>query len=734
MHILSSLLRPFSDHRIQFGIKMGIAGMVAFYIAQLLQIYNPIWALLTVMIIMLAKYVGAIAEKSLLRAIGTILGGFIAVWLVGNHIQNGFTFLLSLGIIVAFCTYRFGGTFYPYAFFLCALTMIVIVNGSMGNPEGAWSIALSRVEEILIGTLSATVVSSVLWPRFARQDFLDESREFTRRIGGMITDLVESLKDGSPPIQYTPEQRLTFLNHLNELRMLIQFGARESIYFKARLGTYSKVVGTLAGLHEAARDLIYRSYERKLYFQEVGPEVDEVYEALKKEFAILSSARDSDTPLPPSEFDQIFKKLDTRLEEMQRSLVLRNYPIETVVQFGRHIVALRKICLDVQLLRSLILSLPTLGTNLTRISDEPKIKSSIDPFWMKNGVKGAIAACVGLIFNNWLHPPGANFIPLFAWVFTVMSRGFLGGQGDRRCFHYVFFVMILGIPVAFLVLILSPYFVNYAIFNLVLFGALCAFGFSIARTLPSVSYLGFMTLNILIASFGVNFQQPQAFQGIYSSYMGTVIGLFISAVIQRTLWPVLPQWELRNRFMEFFQRCQNLLQRTADMARNTARYRITLIPSEAASWARVMVPPFCPEGETKRLMLFNGTLLKLSHELQRLQEDKVSDLPEVIKPRLHPIIVELESNLLDYFKSCVENFKTGTKSHLGPALQKSLENLRSAIQKIREDKLLNGVEIWPVLSYLSLTSHYESLAEAVEECDTRIQTLQMDAYWGDYNL
>ncbi|MEO6054745.1 MAG: FUSC family protein, partial [Chthoniobacterales bacterium] len=171
----SAVTVPLSDRRLQFGIKTALAGLLAYYVTLNLQLYNPVWCLLTVMIVMLAKYVGAIAEKSVLRIIGTIIGGIIGVLLVGDYVGNPLFFLTAFGLIIAYCTYRFGGTFYPYAFFLCALTMIVVATNSISNPNMAAFIALSRIEEIVIGTMSATLVSAIFWPYYARMDFLDQS-------------------------------------------------------------------------------------------------------------------------------------------------------------------------------------------------------------------------------------------------------------------------------------------------------------------------------------------------------------------------------------------------------------------------------------------------------------------------------------------------------------------------------------------------------------------------------
>ena len=51
------------DLRVQYRIKLGLAGLLALYWAQLLRLDHPSWAILTVLILMGARYVGSITIK-----------------------------------------------------------------------------------------------------------------------------------------------------------------------------------------------------------------------------------------------------------------------------------------------------------------------------------------------------------------------------------------------------------------------------------------------------------------------------------------------------------------------------------------------------------------------------------------------------------------------------------------------------------------------------------------------
>src|ERR1700751_3309172 len=78
----------FPDPKVLFGVKLGLAGILSVYLSQLIRLGHANWALFTVLVLAPAQYVGAIAQRSVARVVGTIIGGFVGVWLVGNYEQD----------------------------------------------------------------------------------------------------------------------------------------------------------------------------------------------------------------------------------------------------------------------------------------------------------------------------------------------------------------------------------------------------------------------------------------------------------------------------------------------------------------------------------------------------------------------------------------------------------------------------------------------------------------------
>ena len=52
------------DPAVRYGLKFGLAGVLAVYISLVIRLDNPGWALFTVFVLMVAQYVGAISACS----------------------------------------------------------------------------------------------------------------------------------------------------------------------------------------------------------------------------------------------------------------------------------------------------------------------------------------------------------------------------------------------------------------------------------------------------------------------------------------------------------------------------------------------------------------------------------------------------------------------------------------------------------------------------------------------
>ncbi|MER2296287.1 MAG: FUSC family protein [Pseudomonas sp.] len=149
-----------------YGVRTFAASMIALYIALLLQLPRPYWAMATVYIVS-SPFVGPTSSKALYRALGTLLGAAGAIFLVPPLVQS--PLLLSIAIALWTGTLLFLSlnlrTANNYVLMLAGYTLPMIALAVVDNPLAVFDVASSRAQEICLGIVCAAVVGAVFWPR-----------------------------------------------------------------------------------------------------------------------------------------------------------------------------------------------------------------------------------------------------------------------------------------------------------------------------------------------------------------------------------------------------------------------------------------------------------------------------------------------------------------------------------------------------------------------------------------
>ena len=127
------------DLRVQYGTKLGLAGILALFCASVLRLEHSTWSILTVVVMMSSQYVGSITVKVILRISGTISGALLGIWLVGSYASSPVVLLIALFFVMAFATYKFGqypASQTPYFHFLVGLTLLTVTTYGVDAPNG----------------------------------------------------------------------------------------------------------------------------------------------------------------------------------------------------------------------------------------------------------------------------------------------------------------------------------------------------------------------------------------------------------------------------------------------------------------------------------------------------------------------------------------------------------------------------------------------------------------------
>lgn len=160
------MLPKFDRHTLLFSANSFAAAMLALYIGFALGLPRPYWAMTTAYIVS-RPLAGAVRSKAVYRVLGTILGALAAVALVPNLVNAPWLLSLALALWVGGCLAisLLDRTPRSYVLMLAGYTAAIIGFPSVGQPGAIFDVAVSRVIEIGLGIICATLVHSLVFPR-----------------------------------------------------------------------------------------------------------------------------------------------------------------------------------------------------------------------------------------------------------------------------------------------------------------------------------------------------------------------------------------------------------------------------------------------------------------------------------------------------------------------------------------------------------------------------------------
>jgi len=159
------------SERFKSAFKVALAMSIAYGIALAMNWEKPFWAGLSVAFCSLAT-TGDSVNRGIQRASGTLLSGLIAFVLVGLFPQDRWLFLVVMGAVLAFITYRVtGGSRSMQIWFNAGFNLPIVVM--LGGAEGlnTFNMIVLRIQETTLGVIVYSLVAVLLWPRRGGEAF-----------------------------------------------------------------------------------------------------------------------------------------------------------------------------------------------------------------------------------------------------------------------------------------------------------------------------------------------------------------------------------------------------------------------------------------------------------------------------------------------------------------------------------------------------------------------------------
>ncbi|WP_303856397.1 FUSC family protein [Salinicola salarius] len=186
------MIRISADHWL-LALRTVLAVWLALFLSMRLDLYQPAWAILAVMIVTLQPVmftggtppIGIIIGRSLARLFGTLFGAIVGLVLIALFGQQPMLYLLFAGAWLAFCMYWVilePDEYIGYVMMLSGYTSTLVSLTAIGTGiEDIWSVAQGRFSETALGIGCGLLMHVVIAPRYGSHALPSALSQFLSR-------------------------------------------------------------------------------------------------------------------------------------------------------------------------------------------------------------------------------------------------------------------------------------------------------------------------------------------------------------------------------------------------------------------------------------------------------------------------------------------------------------------------------------------------------------------------
>ncbi|QKF81573.1 FUSC family protein [Halarcobacter ebronensis] len=149
-----------------YVFKSVCACLLALSLCMVFNLSMPQTAVFTVFIVM-QPFSGPVFSKSFYRLIGTVIGTTMAITFIALFAQDRVAFTLFFALWAGFCAAIgfMARNFMSYGFVMSGYTIAVVTMPIIQTPERVFTFGIDRFFEVIIGLISASFISEVLFPQ-----------------------------------------------------------------------------------------------------------------------------------------------------------------------------------------------------------------------------------------------------------------------------------------------------------------------------------------------------------------------------------------------------------------------------------------------------------------------------------------------------------------------------------------------------------------------------------------
>jgi uncharacterized membrane protein YgaE (UPF0421/DUF939 family) len=740
---IDGYLKKLDPHSTNFALKTCLALVVGYGLAFLLN-FSASTTAITVLVLN-TRYLGSSVDKGVLRITGTLAGAVIALFLIGFLAQERFLFIFVVAVLNAFLFYMMQGSRYPYSWFVCAMTILIVGFGSVENPDNIFHSAVSRVSGVILGIISSLLVHGLLRPSRAGDDFEKQLRNILHEASELLElKYSDYILDRSDANQIVKIER-NIISGLPKLKSTLNAAAYDTGRFSRFLKSYNVLIAqtdTLVNLIYVISQTFkncytYPSLKFNIQKSQAFSEIMELITSYtRKLVSDCDLSRDGTIVNDDSAFQAEFQtKLDSLTEEFKS----QGLDPESTLAFFIMRTKLEELASLIIKIRSILLSVESPGKSEIFNASQPEIFeieesfSITSPRFMKAITSALMIMLASIIWIITDWPLGYSSFLLFVWIISYVNI-VSPAVPTKPILSGFIWAAAVGSVMYFL---LMPQLDNYQQLAPLIILMFFPFCYKMNNPSPLISVWGMIASVLLVMFANISEVQTYSFSTYVNTFIGTGGGLLIGLVILSIFSYRRPEKEFKKQMILFFGSCEEMLKQLDKHKPWTPEGRSVLFSGRkelidhiknTILWAGTLNYERTPDNDKTKVKSLLSSLEDITFRLDSLEEarQEFKDESKIlsIKDKGH----EIRQTIKDEFGLIKNSISNGEQVPDFPDISELVKQISEDLKEIRNregaDKNLSELAV----RILLVAGFYQSLAASLAECREQVNRLNWKAW------
>ncbi|MEE9175625.1 MAG: FUSC family protein [Thermodesulfobacteriota bacterium] len=740
---IDGYLKKLDPHSTNFALKTCLALVVGYGLAFLLN-FSASTTAITVLVLN-TRYLGSSVDKGVLRITGTLSGAVIALFLIGFLAQERFLFIFVVAVLNAFLFYMMQGSRYPYSWFVCAMTILIVGFGSVENPDNIFHSAVSRVSGVILGIISSLLVHGLLRPSRAGDDFEKQLRNILHEASELLElKYSDYILDRSDANQIVKIER-NIISGLPKLKSTLNAAAYDTGRFSRFLKSYNVLIAqtdTLVNLIFVLSETFkncytYPSLKFNIQKSQAFSEIMELITSYtRKLVSDCDLSRDGTIVNDDSAFQAEFQtKLDSLTEEFKS----QGLDPESTLAFFIMRTKLEELASLIIKFRSILLSVESPGKSEFFNASQPEIFeieesfSITSPRFMKAITSALMIMLASIIWITTDWPLGYSSFLLFVWIISYVNI-VSPAVPTKPILSGFIWAAAVGSVMYFL---LMPQLDNYQQLAPLIILMFFPFCYKMNNPSPLISVWGMIASVLLVMFANISEVQTYSFSTYVNTFIGTGGGLLIGLVILSIFSYRRPEKEFKKQMILFFGSCEEMLKQLDKHKPWTPKGRSILFSGRkelinhiknTILWAGTLNYERTPDNDKTKVKSLLSSLEDITFRLDSLEEarQEFKDESKIlsIKDKGH----EIRQTIKDEFGLIKNSISNGEQVPDFPDISELVKQISEDLKEIRNregaDKNLSELAV----RILLVAGFYQSLAASLDECREKVNKINWNTF------